>query len=859
MGKMRVYELAQQLGMESKEFILRLKEMNIEVKSAVSSLSEEEAEKIKNSLGKHKVEKVIEEARIKPTVIRRRVKKLEVEEKPPEPAAAPEEPKEVPLGPVKPGVEEIRVEEIHPILEELAPREGAETIPPLVEELIPKPWEVKPEPVPLVIKKEEAKVPLPEVKEKEEGKAEKPKKSVYIPPKGAKLLGKKPLPYEREEIPARGKPKKKSKKGTAYGADIYLDPKAFGAKVPQLDKELEGGDTIPFPPPPLPSPKPPLTLIKPKKTERTTPKPIKRKIRVLEGITVFELSRRMGVKSAEVIKKLIELGLMATINQTIDNDAAALVAQEFSYEVESIPIEEEEIMVRHEKADTEEELVTRPPVVTVMGHVDHGKTSLLDAIRKTNLTDSEIGGITQHIGAYHVSLENGNIVFIDTPGHEAFAAMRARGAKVTDIVVLVVAADDGVMSQTVEAVNHAKAAGVPILVAINKIDKPNAEPQRVKQALSDYGLIPEEWGGTTIFAEVSAKQKKGIKELLEVILLQAEILELKANPNRLAKGTVIEAKLDKGKGPVGTVLIQEGTLRVGDSFVSGINFGRVRAMMNDLGVRVEEAGPSMPVEVVGFSGVPNAGDPLVVLSEERKARQVGIYRQQKLRETELSHSARVSLEGLHDQIQEGELKELRIVLKGDVQGSIEALKDSLQALSTKDIKLNVIHSGVSDISQSDVMLASASDAIIIGFGVKVDSKIQNLADQEGVEIRLYEVIYNAISEVRSAMEGLLAPTLVEKYLGKAEVRNVFQITKFGTVAGCYITDGKVTRNARVRLSRNGNLVYEGKISSLKRFKDEVKEAQAGYECGIGLENHHDIQIGDTIEAYIHEEVATKLE
>jgi translation initiation factor IF-2 len=381
----------------------------------------------------------------------------------------------------------------------------------------------------------------------------------------------------------------------------------------------------------------------------------------------------------------------------------------------------------------------------------------------------------------------------------------------------------------------------------------------VKQVLSDYGLIPEEWGGNTIFAEISAKQKKGIKELLEVILLQAEMLELRANPNRLAKGTVIEAKLDKGKGPVGTVLIQEGTLRVGDPFVSGINFGRVRAMMNDLGDRVEEAGPSMPVEVVGFSGVPNAGGPLVVLSEERKARQVGIYRQQKLRETEFSRLARVSLEGLHDQIQEGAIKELRIVLKGDVQGSIEALKDSLQALSTKDIKLNVIHSGVSDISQSDVMLASASDAIIIGFRVKVDSKVQALADQERVEIRLYEVIYDAISEVRSAMEGLLAPTLVEKYLGKAEVRNLFQISKVGTIAGCFVTDGKMVRNAHVRLLRDGNLMYEGKISSLKRFKDEVKEVQTGYECGIGFGDYNDIQIGDSIEAYTYEEVATKLE
>jgi translation initiation factor IF-2 len=852
MGKVRVHELAQQFGMESKAFILRLKEMNIEVKSAVSSLSDDEVEKIKKSLGKHKVEKVIEEARIKPTVIRRRVKKVEVEEKPPEPIAAPEEKKEVPVEPIASPVEEITVEKIQPVLEKLVPNQETEVIPPLVQEWIPEPLEAKT--APAVIKQEVSAKPLPAGEE--EIKSEKHKKSVYIPPKEAKPTGKKPLIYDKEEVHLRARLKKKAKR-SHQEADISYDPKAFGTKV-DLEKELEGrGESLL--PPPLPSAKAPLTLIKPKKPEITVPKPIKRKIRLVEGITVSELSQRMGIKSGEVIRKLIELGVMATINQTIDNDAAALVAQEFGYEVVSVPIEEEEIMEKREEAVVEEDLAARPPVVTVMGHVDHGKTSLLDAIRKTNLTEAESGGITQHIGAYHVSLENGNIVFIDTPGHEAFAAMRARGAKVTDIVVLVVAAEDGVMSQTVEAINHAKAAGVPIIVAINKIDKPNAEPQRVKQALTDYGLLPEEWGGNTIFAEVSAKQKKGIKELLEVILLQAEILELKANPNRLAKGTVIEAKLDKGKGPVGTVLIQQGTLRIGDSFVSGINFGRVRAMMNDLGMRVEEAGPSMPVEVVGFSGVPNAGDLLVVLSEEKKARQVGIYRRQKLRETELSLRAKVSLEGLRDQIQEGKLKELRIVLKGDVQGSIEALKDSLQALSTKDIKLNVIHSGVSDISQSDVMLASASETIIIGFRVKVDSKIQALADQERVEIRLYEVIYDAISEVRSAMEGLLDPTLVEKYLGKAEVRTVFQITKVGTVAGCFITDGKVPRNALARLFRSGNLVHEGKISSLKRFKDEVKEVQAGYECGIGLENYKDIQIGDSIEVYTHEEVAAKLE
>jgi len=847
MGKMRVYELAQQLDMDGKTFLLRLKEMNIEAKSTISTLSDDEVKKITGSLGKPKVGKVIEE-RIKPTVIRRRVKKVEVEEKAAESLPSLEKPKEAPIEHVAPRVEAIKIEEIQPVLDELVPQKEVEVIPPIVEELILKP---------LVIEKEVKEKPLPEVKEKEEVIIEKPKKTIYHPPREAKISAKKPFLQEREEGRFRPKFKKRVKKGVGYEKNFYYGPKAFRSKA-QLSKALEGEEEVTTPPS-MPSPKVPLTLVKPKKPEITIPKPIKRKIRVLEGITVNELSRRMGVKSAEVIRKLIELGVIATINQTIDSDAASLIAQEFGYEVESVPIEEEEIMVQSEETGMEEELVTRPPVVTVMGHVDHGKTSLLDAIRKTNLIDSETGGITQHIGAYHVSLENGNIVFIDTPGHEAFAAMRARGAKVTDIVVLVVAADDGVMSQTVEAINHAKAAGVPIIIAINKIDRPNAEPQRVKQVLSDYGLIPEEWGGNTIFAEISAKQKKGIKELLEVILLQAEMLELRANPNRLAKGTVIEAKLDKGKGPVGTVLIQEGTLRVGDPFVSGINFGRVRAMMNDLGDRVEEAGPSMPVEVVGFSGVPNAGGPLVVLSEERKARQVGIYRQQKLRETEFSRLARVSLEGLHDQIQEGAIKELRIVLKGDVQGSIEALKDSLQALSTKDIKLNVIHSGVSDISQSDVMLASASDAIIIGFRVKVDSKVQALADQERVEIRLYDVIYDAISEVRSAMEGLLAPTLVEKYLGKAEVRNLFQISKVGTIAGCFVTDGKMVRNAHVRLLRDGNLMYEGKISSLKRFKDEVKEVQTGYECGIGFGDYHDIQIGDSIEAYTYEEVATKLE
>jgi translation initiation factor IF-2 len=494
-----------------------------------------------------------------------------------------------------------------------------------------------------------------------------------------------------------------------------------------------------------------------------------------------------------------------------------------------------------------------------MGHVDHGKTSLLDAVRETNVVSKEAGGITQHIGAYQVSLKGRTITFLDTPGHEAFTAMRARGAKVTDIVILVVAADDGVMPQTREAVNHAKAAGVPILVAINKIDKPDAKPDRIKQELSDLELIPEEWGGQTIFCEVSAKKKIGIEHLLEMVLIQADVLELKANPDKMARGTIIEAKLDKGRGPVATVLVQAGTLRQGDIFVSGTMYGRVRALNNDKGERVELAGPAVPVEVIGFSGVPSAGERFVVLEEERKARAVADFRLNKQRTAEMAAMRKVTLEDLHSQIQEGTVKELNIVLKADVQGSAGAIVDALEKLSTPAVKLKVIHSSVGAINETDVMLAAASNAIIIGFNIRPEPKAADIAQREGVDIRLYNIIYNIIDDIKAAMEGLLEPTFKEKVLGRAEVRQTFHVSKVGTIAGCYVLDGMITRQSDgVRVLRDNVLVYEGKLHSLKRFKDDVREVQAGYECGIGIENFNDIKVGDVIEAFSVEKIAAKL-
>jgi translation initiation factor IF-2 len=513
------------------------------------------------------------------------------------------------------------------------------------------------------------------------------------------------------------------------------------------------------------------------------------------------------------------------------------------------------------EAEVEEEkaqLVPRPPVVTIMGHVDHGKTSLLDAIRHTNVIASEHGEITQHIGAYEVELDHGRVVFLDTPGHEAFTAMRARGTQVTDIVVLVVAADDGVMPQTIEAVNHAKDAKVLILVAINKIDRPNADVGRVRQQLSDYGLVPEEWGGQTIFVEISAKKKVGIENLLEMLLLQAEILELRANLNALAKGTIIEGRLDRGRGPVATVLVQSGTLKVGDSFLAGIHFGRVRAMLSDKGKRIEEAGPSTPVEVFGFSGVPTAGESFAVVPDEKKARLIATRRMQKQREEAITAQHRITLEDLHRQIQEGAAKELRMIIKGDVQGSVEPLQDSLERISTPEVKLKVIHRSVGAITESDVALASASNAVILGFNVKPEPKALKLAAQERVEIRLYNVIYDAINEVKAAMEGLLEPKYVEKVTGRVEVRNLFSVPKYGIIAGSYVLEGKMTRGSSMRVLRGGQVIYQGKIDSLRRFKDDVREVTFGYECGVGIIGFSDLKVGDQIETYELERVTQRL-
>jgi len=592
------------------------------------------------------------------------------------------------------------------------------------------------------------------------------------------------------------------------------------------------------------------------KTEITVPKAIKRKIRISEAILVGELAKRMGVKGSEIIKKLMELGMMVTINQAIDAEAASLVATDFGYEIEKTGLEIEDLI--EEREERSEDLTSRPPVVTIMGHVDHGKTSLLDAIRQTNVTAGEAGGITQHIGAYEVEVDHRRIVFLDTPGHEAFTAMRARGAKVTDIVILVVAADDGVMTQTIEAINHAKAAKVPLIVAINKIDKPNANPERVKQALTEYGLVPEAWGGETIFGEISAKQQTGLKELLEMILLQADVLELKANPNRSMTGTVIESELDKGRGPVATVLVQDGTLHVGDAFVSGIHFGHVRAMSNDRGQRIETAGPSTPVEVIGFDSVPNAGESFVVVTDEKRAKELATQRLQKQRELELAKSSKVTLEDFYKKMQKGVVKDLNLILKADVQGSVEAVSEALSRLSTEAVHVNLLHSSVGAINESDCMLASASDAIILGFNVKTEPKAQTLADQEKIDIRLYNIIYDAIEDVRKAMEGLLEPIFEERLSGRAEIRQIFNISRVGVVAGCAVLEGKVIRGSHAHLVRGGKAIHEATISSLKRMKDDLREVQAGFECGITMGDFRDYQIGDIIESYVVEKVTAKL-
>ncbi len=577
-------------------------------------------------------------------------------------------------------------------------------------------------------------------------------------------------------------------------------------------------------------------------------KAAKRKVRIEGTIRISDMAQQMSLKANELIKVLFNLGIMATINQSIDFDTASILAAEFKYEVEKTGFEEKDYL-EPSAPDRPEDLKPRPPVVTIMGHVDHGKTSLLDAIRKTHVTSGEAGGITQHIGAYHVRTKNGDVVFLDTPGHEAFTAMRARGAQITDLVILVVAADDGVMEQTREAVNHARAANVPIIVAVNKMDKPGANPDRVLRELAEMGLQAEEWGGDTIVCKVSAKTHEGLDELLELLALQSEVMELKANPDKPARGHIIEAKLDKGRGAVATVLIQEGTLHQGDTFVCGTFSGRVRALLNDQGKKVKEAGPSIPVEVQGFTGVPVAGEEFAAIEDEKVARRIADARAIAQREKELASETKVTLESFLAGTGNDEQKTLNLVVKADVQGSLEAVQGSLQKASTDKVTVNVVHGGTGAITESDILLASASKAIIIGFNIRPTAKIKEVAAHENVDIRFYDIIYKLVDDVKNAMAGLLAPVEKEVYLGQAEVRKTFTLPKVGTIAGSYVADGKIVRNAGARLLRDGVVVWTGSISSLKLFKDDAKEVARGKECGIGLENFNDIKDGDIIEAF----------
>ncbi|HEY4745749.1 MAG TPA: translation initiation factor IF-2 [Desulfuromonadaceae bacterium] len=879
MSKIRVSSLAEKLGLETKEVLARLKDMGVEAKTATSLVEEDVAARLAPPPPK---ESGTEEVRVTTTIIRRRAKVVAA----PEAAEAPAvttEPAEA-----KPAEAAVPVEPV-------APEKPAVEAP-----KAPK-AAIAPEPAPVEAPKAPAEPPKPgpnqarilgrveipgvtsrptRVVPREGGAVEARPTRPTAPsgaPRPAEAGQRRPAPAGAEPdrsrmkqvqlapaAPPAGDDRRKAggKGGPGgYGPDAGKGGKKGGPAAkkkeqPRKNEVIEKRERVFDMPYKGPRKKGKERAPETKKTEITVPKAIKRIIRISETISVGELAKRMGIKANDLIRSLMKMGMMVTINHPLDYDTAVILSSEYGYEVENVAVDLDEII--ESAPDAPETLEKRSPVVTIMGHVDHGKTSLLDAIREANVIAGEAGGITQHIGAYDVELNGRKITFLDTPGHEAFTAMRARGAKVTDIVILVVAADDGVMPQTREAINHSKAAGVPIIVAINKIDKPDAKPDRVKQELTEFGLQSSDWGGDTTMVEVSAKKRLNLDELLEMILLQADVMDLKANPNKLAKGTVVEAKLDKGRGPVATVLVQEGTLKNGDYCVVGIHSGRVRAMQNDRGAKVIEAGPSMPVELIGLSGVPDAGDVFVAMKDEKQAKEIATLRQIKQREVELAKHTKLSLEDLYKRIQSGEVKDLNVIVKGDVQGSVEAVGEALRKLSTDAVRLNVIHSAVGAITETDVNLAAASNAIIIGFSVRPEVKAHTLAEKEGVDIRLYSIIYDAVEDVKKAMEGLLAPTLKEKYLGRAEIREVFSVPKIGNVAGCYVLDGKMLRNAQVRLLRDNVVVYEGKMSSLRRFKDDQKEVASGYECGIGLENYNDIKQGDIIEAFEIEKVATKL-
>jgi len=894
MAKLRVYELARELNMDNKILLDKLREMGVDVKSHVSTLEEDTIALIKRTLfGGKAPEEVVEDKRIKPNVIRRRKK---IVQEPAEPEAITDEPASAEAAPETETVEALQqadepeviapeapLEEAEPA-ETVAPAETEDVLPPDAEdtpsETAAEPAESEPE-APAAAEE----TPVSKTKARKKTKKGTPAKVIRLPepselppePEPEKA----PAPPVADALPEEATKTKPDKKRLQFedlkgllGADISedegadkklkkkkpLEPakgrKADKIKTALRRKEVVEGDALydhsfgrgrktrkKLKQQQIPSDQ---------KTQITTPKAIKRRIKIDGTIILADLAKRMGVKAGEIIAKLMGMGVMVTVNQTIDYDTASLVAQEFNFEAEKASFEEETYFKM--ESDDPSQLTPRPPVVTIMGHVDHGKTSLLDVIRETKVTEFESGGITQHIGAYHVRLKRGDIVFLDTPGHEAFTAMRSRGAHVTDIVVLVVAADDGVMPQTIEAINHARAAGVPILVAVNKIDKEGADLERIRRQLAEKGLSPEEWGGDTIFVDVSAKKKIGIDTLLEMILLQAEVLELKANANKPAKGYIIESRLDIGRGTVATVLIQEGTLRVGDPVVCGMYYGKIRMMFDDLGVAVKAAGPSIPVEIVGLSGVPMAGDELIALAAEKDAKQVSEHRLQQQRAKSLATTSRLSLEKLYEQMTEGEVKDLNIIIKADVQGSIEAIAEALKKLSTDEVKVNIIHSGVGSILESDVSLAAVTNAIILGFHVRPAPKVSGMAEDEHVDIRYYDVIYNVIKEVQDALVGLMSSKFEERALGQAEVRQVFTVPGIGTIAGSMVTSGKIQRGQQARVVRDGMVVYTGKIDSLRRFKDDAKEVAQNYECGIHIENFNDIKLGDIIECFYLEEI-----
>ena len=884
-AKVRVYELAKELNLAPKDFVAKIRTMGFDVANHMSNVDTAEADRIRRAIERERQESLVE-TRINDTVIRRRsrvpggatvAKARPATEEANPPAVAP------PPAPVEPAAHDAEPDTAHskkhstrvvyavpeptppPVIVEPVPIAPTETAEAEVAEPALEPEPVAVEAAPPVVQE------VPE-----------PQQTAPEPTPAAQevVLDTKPVPPQAQVIKI---PQPVVTGSAATGQFIQLpgmpgrDGTVPKIEIKDRDEELRrlgrsglisrgpGGRDWRQPGAPGQRPGgPPRKRVaaagkKTKQTQITTPAEHKRVIRMGENIAVSDLAQKMGVKGNEIIKKLWALGMMGVnINQSVDQDTATLIANEFGYQIESTAFREDEFISEGE-TDNPEDLVPRAPVITVMGHVDHGKTSLLDAIRKANVAAGEAGGITQHIGAYKVHTPTGDVVFLDTPGHEAFTAMRARGAQMTDIVVIVVAAEEGPMPQTIEAIKHAQAAEVPILVAINKCDKPGANPAAIRTKLMEYGLVAEDLGGETIYVEVSAKTKVGVDKLLEMLALQAEVLELKANPNKPARGNVVEARLDRSRGAIASVLVKEGTLRLGDLVVAGEAFGKLRAMLGDKGQVITEAGPSTPVELLGLEGVPDAGELFNVVTDEKSAKALVEHRREQRKRKEASANTRVSLENILDRIREGAVKEVRIVLKADVQGSVEAIANALRNLSTPTVGVSVIQSGVGGITESDVTLAKASSAIVIGFNVRPAGKSRALADQEGVDIKLYQIIYDAIDDVKKAMVGMLSPVMREKILGKAEVRQVFHIAKAGTVAGCNVVEGKITRKAQVRLVRDSVVVFTGKLSSLRRFKEDASEVTHGYECGITIDGYGDLKEKDIVEAFEIETTAAVLD